>query len=166
MLKKGPTGTCYQNAQLVNALHGAAIPSSVMLGKKRWKPSIESSQDCFFKYTLNRETMEKDLKLNLANCDKKYIQHHPLIFGIGDDNTNITEYVVAVSDVFYKFPTFIEAMDAAFKCYIFFKIGFPPQTIRFWALINAIFYKVQNVDLKLTPTLSSIVRSLNFSNNM
>lgn len=163
-LRRLSTDTCYQNVQLAKALHGAAIPSTVALGNKRWKPSIESSQDCFFKYTLNRETMEKDLKLNLTNCDKKNIQYHPLIFGIGDikgDTQNISEYVVAISDVYYTFPTFIQAMDGAFKCYIFFKIAFPPQVIRFWSLINAIFYKIQNIDLKLTPTLSSIIRSLN-----
>lgn len=160
------TDTCYQNTQLANALHGLAIPASVMLENKRWKPSIESSQECFFQHAMNRETMEKDLKVNLTSCDRKKIQHYPLIFGIGDDGENASEYVVAVSDVYYTFPTFIQAMDGAFKCYIFYNIAFPPQVIRFWALINAIFYKIENVNLKLTATLSSIMRSLNIANNL
>lgn len=117
-------------------------------------------------YAVNKETMEKELKVKLADCNKKNIQHHPLIFGIGDDEENILEYVVAISNVYYTFPTFIQAMDGAFKCYIFYKIAFPPQAIRFWALINAIFYKIRNIDLKLTPTLSSILRSLNIANNL
>ncbi len=109
--------------------------------------------------------MEQELKLNLSDCDKKNIQYYPLIFGIGGDNENITEFVVALSDIRYIFPTFIEALDGAFKCYIFFKIAFPPQTIRFWSLINAIFYKIEKMDLKLTPTISSITRSLDIENN-
>lgn len=148
------------NSELAKALHGLAIPASVMCQNKRWKPSIDTSQECFFQNAINKESMETKLKVKLKSCDKKELQHFPIIFGIGDDEENLTEYVVAVSDIFYTFPSFIDAMDAAFKCYIFYNISFPPQVIRFWSLINQIFYKIENSQLKLTCSLSAVLKSL------
>lgn len=104
--------------------------------------------------------MQKKLKVILANCDKKDIEHYPMIFGIGNDEEQVSEFVVALCDVYYTFPSFLQAMDGAFKCFIFYSIPFPTQTVRFWSFINAIFYKISVIDLKLTPTLSATIRSL------
>lgn len=103
--------------------------------------------------------MDKVLKKKLRSCDAKELQYYPIIFGIGDDEQNLTEYVVAIGEIFYSFPSFIEAMDAAFKCFIFYNITFPPQVIRFWSLINEIFFKIKKPELKLTSSLSAVLKS-------
>ncbi len=140
-------------------MHGIAIPSPVTWQNKRWKPSIDTSIECFFNITTNKESMEELLKKHLRSCDKKEIQYFPLIFGIGDDEKKLSEYVVAIGEVFYTFQSFIEAMDAAFKCFIFYKIPFPPQVLRFWSLMNEIFYKIKIPQLELTSTLSAVLKS-------
>lgn len=146
------------------ALHGMAIPSSVKSGPKRWKPSIETSQNCFYEFVISSHEMENKLKAKLASCDMKAIQHYPMIFGIGDDEDHVLEYKVIIRDVHYTFPTFLQAVDGAFKCFIFYKISFPTQTIRFWSLVNELFYKIRIIELTLTPTLSAMARSLNIKN--
>lgn len=103
--------------------------------------------------------MKAILKKNLTSCDVKELQHYPIIFGVGDDNRNLHEYVVAIRDVFYTFPNFIEAMDAAFKCFVVYNIPFPPQVVKYWMIINGIFYKIDHVQLKLTPSVSALLKS-------
>lgn len=137
------------------------MPSAVKLDDgKRWRPSIATSMEYFLSSAINKESMEQLLSKKLRACDKKNLQYFPIIFGIGEDEENLSEYAVAINDIFYSFPTFIEAMDASFKCFTFYNITFPPQVKRFWSLINAIFYKIENSQLKLDPALSAIIKSL------
>lgn len=142
-------------------MHGIAIPTAVTWQNKRWKPSIQTSQDCFFINVTDDEQMQKELKKKLKSCDSKELEYYPIIFGVGEGERNISTYVVALHDVFYSFETFIEAMDAAFKCYIFYRIKFPPQVVKFWTFINHLFYKINHPQLVVSAPLASITNSLN-----
>ncbi len=104
--------------------------------------------------------MEKQLKKFLLSCESKEIPYFPIIFGIGEDERNMSKFVVALHDVYYSFDNFIDAMDAAFKCFVFYRINYPPQVKRFWTLINALFYKIVNDQLQIKSSLASVISSL------
>lgn len=140
-------------------MHALAIPSSIVWKNKRWKPSIDTSKECFFQVAADKGAMLSKLLVHLKSCDLKQVPHFPIIYGIGRDIENLLEFVVAISEIIYTFPTFLEAMDAAFKCFIFYNIPFPPQVVRFWSLINGIFYKNENPQIKLSSSLSSTLKS-------
>lgn len=158
-LKKTFTESSYVYSRVAVAMHALAIPTTIVWQNKRWKPSIDTSKECFFRNATDKDSMLSMLQVHLRSCDKKKLQRYPIIYGIGEDEENLSEYVVATSDVIYTFSTFLEAMDAAFKCFVFYNITFPPQVIRFWSLINSIFYKIINPQLKLTSSLSAILKS-------
>lgn len=149
----------FTHLTLALALHAVAMPAGTVTGKKRWKPSCVTSQMCFIQHVTDTGKMRSELRLHLADCDKKKLVRYPIIYGVGPTEIEVSEYVVAVDDALYSFTTILDAMDAAFKCFIIFKIPFPPTVSKFWTLINHLFYKIKYDELELTPCLSALLKS-------
>lgn len=72
-------------------------------------------------------------------CKQKGIEEHPVVF----ESKNEVKYFVGVGNTIYECTSFIDAVDAAFKIFVTFKIPFPPECEKVWLFLNEIFYKIQ-----------------------
>lgn len=107
----------------------------------------------------DKALIEGHVSLAKKDRQKKQLDLYPMIFGIGEDNESVKEFILRYNEICYSFYNFVEALDAAFKFYIFFKIPFPPEHKRLWALINGIFYKIETPLLDLTSAILSCIKS-------
>lgn len=141
------------------ALQHLMVPAALVLqNKKKYKPTIEKSKTCLFRLVDDKSNMDAFLTLSLKDRQTKKLEIYPMIFGIGESNSTISEFVLTFKGIAYSFNTIIEALDTAFKCYVFFNISFSPEHKRFWALLNGLFYKIK-CKLEITSAISSIINS-------
>lgn len=151
--------TNFHNIQLILALQHIMAPSSVILkNTKRYKASIQTSKTWLLKLVEDKALIAAQLNFAMADRQLKKLNDYPIIFGIGESNRSVSEFVLRLNNISYNFKTIIEALDATFKCYHFFQIQFSPEHKRFWALLNGLFYKIDS-KLDLTPTVVSIINS-------
>lgn len=149
----------YHNIQIVLALQHLLAPSSVVLkSKKRFRPSIPSSKKWLFQLVECKTLIEAEINLAKLHWQKHQLEAYPTIFGIGETHLSVSEFVVVFNDIHYTFESIVEAIDASFKCYLFFNISFSPEHKRFWTSINSLFYKIDSVP-KPTPAILSIINS-------
>lgn len=129
-----------------------------MQNKKRFRPTIENSKTWLLKLVDEEALIDAGLDLMKKDRKKRLLEIYPVIFGIGESNRSISNFVVAFESIRYTFDTFVEALDATFKFYVYFKIKFSPEHQRFWDLINGIFYKI-DLEVEITSATSSILQS-------
>lgn len=137
------------------ALHNVSylIPTRVSTKKKTWLPTIVDSKDAFLKLVANGlKGIEKQLKIRKVRCEEKGMEEHLLIL-----ESTMNEYFMGVGATIYECPSFIDALDAAFKFFVVFKINFPPDCSKIWHFLNQIFYKI---DLPQKPS-ANIISALN-----
>lgn len=135
-------------------------PTTVVLkNKKRFRATIPSSKNRLLRLVLDIDMIEGHLSLAKKDRETKQLDLYPMIFGIGEGYESVSEFILRYNDINYTFYKFVEALDATFKFYIFFKIPFPPEHKRFWALINGIFYKIETPRLEITSAISSHIKS-------
>lgn len=152
--------TNFHNIEIILALQHLMVPSTVVLkNHKRYKATIEKSKMWLFKLIDCKTLIEAHLTLAKTDRQIKQLEEYPIIFGIGECNTSVSEFILAFHDIRYKFYTIIEAIDAAFKCYMIFRVNFPPEHKRLWVLLNALFYKVDSDLVVVTPAIASVIGS-------
>lgn len=120
------------------------IPASFGFKAKRWRPTVKSSKNSVFKRVYSGASIAKAMQVRKAARDKQDIEEHPLIYGIGEYFDEMSEFYVAMGDILYKFNSFIEALDASFKCYKVLKRDYPKDSAKFWNFIDSVFYKTRN----------------------
>lgn len=118
---------------------------------------MESSQKSFYQFTIGLGDLEKKIIDRELFCRDKNIEAHPIIFGVNCDSE--VRYVVVLREFRFHFNDFLSALDAAFKIFNFFNIAFPPESLKFWSIINALFYKANN-DVPITGKSYSVVQTL------
>lgn len=153
-------GRNFYNIEVAMALLHFMSPTTVYLqNKKRYRPTIESSKCRLLQLVDDESLIGNRIKLVLKDRQEKQLKLYPLIFGIGESNETVEQFVLKFSHITLKFDSIVEAFDAAFKLYLFFKIEFPPEHQRFWAVINCLFYKIETPLLLTTPAILSSVQS-------
>lgn len=130
------------------------IQGVVDFGPKRWRPTVKSSKNSVFKRVYSRNSIAKAIKARNIERDKNNIQKHPIIYGVGQYFDEMTTFFVALGDVLFKFNSFIEALDASFKCYKALRLDYPKESVKFWEFIDLVFYKTQ------FPSIISLIYSL------
>lgn len=133
------------------------ITASFGFGAKRWRPTIKTSKDSVFKRVYSGASIAKAMQIRKTERDKRDIKEHPLIYGIGEYFDEMSVFYVAMGNILYKFNSFIEALDASFKCYKVLKRDYPKESAKFWNFIDAVFYKTCN---EQNPEVSAVINSL------
>lgn len=137
----------------MNALHhlNYIMPSRVVVKNKAWTPTVADSKNAFFNMVKNEHSIIAKMNSRKIACNEKKIQEHPMIFEF-EVSKNV-EYRVGLGDATYECESFIDAVEAAFKCFVTFKIPFPPECANLWHFLNQIFYKI---DLHQKPSAKMI----------
>lgn len=154
-LKSHISDPMYDNVVLAKALHYLVPPSSSTTGLKI-TPTMEESQKSFYQFAKDQRDLEDKIESQKNYWLSKEIEPHPIIFGCNFDSR--VEYVVVLGQFRFDFDDFLEAFDAAFKLLYFFNIPFPPESFKFWSIINALFYKLS--DVPVTQRTFSIIKDL------
>lgn len=138
-------------------------PASIMLpNKKRFRPTIPSSKDRLLKLVDDISQTDAQLKLFYLDRQRKKLKIYPIIFGIAENYDLVSKFLLKYNDICYEFDSFVEALDAAFKFYIFFKLPFSPEHKRLWVLLNGLFYKIESDLLEETSAITSCIKSFKF----
>lgn len=140
------------------ALHHLSymVPSRVVVKNNAWTPTVPDSKNAFFKIVKNEDLIAAEMKRRSIVCKEKEIKDHPMVFE--SKIANEVKYFVGVGNFIYECTSFIDAVDAAFKIFVTFKIPFPPECAMIWLFLNEIFYKInlqQKPSAKLIFTLNS-----------
>lgn len=154
------SGTNFYNTQIVYALQHLMAPTTVVNKEKnkRFRATATSAKSMLIKLVNGKTEMKKYLEYFTKWRESEKQDIHPIVFALGESHNTVIEFVVSFRGLSYFFDTIIEAIDAAFKCYLFFQIGFPPEHKRFWSVINGLFYNVE-CGLNTTPAISSTIGS-------
>lgn len=107
-------------------------PSSVVLkSKKRFRATLPSSKMRLFKLVEDKAKIESHWALTEKGRRQSQLNLFPMIYGVGETNKSVSEFILKYNQLSYYFDTFVEALDGAFKFYIFFKLPFSPEHRRF-----------------------------------
>lgn len=94
------------------------------------------------------------------------MKHHgctnqPLVIIEGPEIFNIHSSYISVDEVVYKVDSPLRAVDSCFKLFHVLHAKYPPQSENIWLAIQKAFYEVHTPWDKMSPTVSSVVASLN-----
>lgn len=120
------------------------IQPALGYGSKRWRPSIKLSKKSVLQRVYSKNSIAKAIKGRQIQRDKRNIKDHPIIYAVGEYYDEMTDFYVASGDVLYQFKSFVEALDASFKCFKVFKLDYPKESVKFWKFIDLVFYKTEN----------------------
>lgn len=133
------------------------IQGSVEFGQKRWRPTVKRSKNSVFKRVYSRNSIARAIKARKIERDKNNIQDHPMIYAVGQYFDEMNNFYVALGDVLYEFHSFVEALDATFKCYKVLRLDYPKESTKFWKLIDSVFYKT---DKEKNSSIMSVINLL------
>ncbi len=136
------------------------IQSSIGYGAKRWRPSVKMSKNMVFKRVYSRDSIAKAIRARTINREKREIKDHPIIYAVGEDLDEMTDFYVGLGDLLFKFSSFIDALDASFKCFKVFQLDYPIESAKFWKFINLVFYKTGNESN--SSSIKALLNSLQF----
>lgn len=134
------------------------IQAGLGYGLKRWRPTIKLSKNSVFKRVYSRESIAKAVRARNIERDKQEINDHPIIYGVGEYLDEMTDFYVALDGALFQFNSFIEALDASFKCYKVLRLDYPKESVNFWKFINLVFYKSGNE--KNSSSIMALLNSL------
>lgn len=134
------------------------IQGVLEFGSKRWRPTVKMSKNSVFKRVYSRNSIAKAIKARKIERDKNKIQNHPIIYGVGQYFDEMDVFYVALGDVLYEFNSFVEALDASFKCYKVLCLDYPKESVKFWKFMDLVFYKTGQVtnSSSLMPLIKSL----------
>lgn len=118
---------------------------------------MEDSQKSFYQFATSQNDLELKIAARKELWQARNIEPHPIIFGVNLDSK--VRYAVILYEVRFYFNEFLNAFDAAFKTFHFFNIPYPPESLKFWNLVNHLFYKV-NGDVAVIGKLYSVIEAL------
>lgn len=134
------------------------IQAAIGYGPKRWRPTVKNSKNSVFKRVFSRDSITRAVRARNIERVKNQITEHPLIYGVGEHLDEMTDFYVALGDILYKFNSFIEALDASFKCFKVLQLDYPKESINFWTFVDLVFYKTDNQ--QNSPSIVALVNSL------
>lgn len=109
-------------------------------------------------YVTNFPEIETEIgRLNDRYTEKNLLKR-PFIIILGPDITQIDEYLVYFGDVYYRFRSFLKALDVCFKFFKTYELSFPRECTGPWDLVNHSLYGF-NLDTKYNKL--KITRILN-----
>jgi len=85
----------------------------------------------------------------------------PFIIVVGVDIFNLVEFYVSFGKFFYKFNSFIIALDICFKIYQVFGIKYPNESHKVWSFLQYFFYNMKTEFDIIYPCVSNVIEDLN-----
>lgn len=67
----------------------------------------------------------------------------PLVGAIGPSFGDLQRNFVIINNIFYEFPSLIDAVDACIKIFIALRSEYPPEGVNFWTFIQKFVYQVE-----------------------
>lgn len=129
----------HDNLVLSKAFHYLVPPRATV---RKFTLTMDASVKSFYQFATSVNNLEDKIKERADYCLNKKIEPHPIIFGY-----NVLpkiQYVVVINKMRFYFNEFLNAFDLAFKLFIFFNIPFPPESLKFWNIINSLFYDLNH----------------------
>lgn len=118
------------------------MPGKKVAKVNNWLPSkLETVQSCFLyaKTFSALQTKMTERKVKLNNLSLPIL---PLIGAIGESFGDLQRNFVIINNIFYEFPSLIDAVDACFKIFIALRSEFPPEGVNFWTFIQKFVYQI------------------------
>lgn len=81
---------------------------------------------------------ERKQKLNNLN-----LPILPLVGAIGDSFGDLNRNFVIINNIFYEFPSLIDAIDACLKIFIALRSDYPQEGLNFWSFIQRCVYQIE-----------------------
>ncbi|XP_063698588.1 uncharacterized protein LOC134829450 [Culicoides brevitarsis] len=120
------------------------MPAKKVIKVNNWIPSkLEMVQSCFL-YAKTFGELQTKMTDRKAKLNKLSLPILPLIGAIGDSFGDLQRNFVIINNIFYEFPSLIDAVDACFKIFIALKAEYPPEGHNFWAFIQKFVYQIGN----------------------
>lgn len=150
----------YDNVVLAKALHYLLPPRAISSTGLKSTPSMEASQHSFYQFATDSKNLDEKINARIEYCKLKNIEPHPIIFGVKNEPN--VRYVVVLRELRFYFDEFLNAFDGAFKTFNFFNIPYPPESLRFWYLVNALFYDLNSAgrDVLVTGKMHNTIKTL------
>lgn len=149
----------YDNVVLAKALHYLVPPRSTTETGLTFTPTMEESVKSFYQYANGQRDLEKKIEARNNYRSIKKIGTHPIIFGVNDATIATLRYVLAMGEMRLNFNDFETAFDTTFKIIHFCNIPYPPESLKFWSIINGLFYKLR--EAPVTGRMFSTIKTLN-----
>lgn len=84
--------------------------------------------------------LESDLRRLSHRYDQKGLKATPLLIAVGCDMTHLEEFLVYHGGTYYRFRTFLKALDICFKIFKVYGLAFPREAAGPWNIINHCLY--------------------------
>lgn len=139
-------------------LHAILQPKGSLNAKN--KITIELSKDSFFIHIFS----ENDLKRKIAERAEFYKQINstvqPYIIAVGVNVYHLDTYFVILDQHFFKFTTFLNALDICFKSHFVFNLKFAKECQYVWTFIQNYFYDIELKEDSSSPNIISLIADL------
>lgn len=132
------------------------MPAKKVIKVNNWIPSkIEMVQSCFL-YAKTFGELQTKMTDRKAKLNKLSLPILPLIGAIGDSFGDLQRNFVIINNIFYEFPSLIDAVDACIKIFIALKSEYPPEGNNFWAFIQKFVYQIETPWNKNTMAINCL----------
>lgn len=126
-------------------------------GKKLKKATIKDAEQSLILHLTSISNIKIKINQLIENSYANKSTLQPFIIVEGSDITVINSFFVYYDDIFYKFDSFIDALDCAFKIFHVFNFSYPQISALSWTFIQNYFYEIHSkLDLK-SASLSSLL---------
>lgn len=132
------------------------MPAKKVIKVNNWIPSkIEMVQSCFL-YAKTFGELQTKMTDRKAKLNRLGLPILPLIGAIGDSFGDLQRNFVIINNIFYEFPSLIDAVDACIKIFIGLKSEYPPEGNNFWAFIQKFVYQIETPWNKNTMAINCL----------
>lgn len=129
---------------------------------KFWRPSIIESREGFVLHILSISDLDRVIGEKKVKCVGLGTHLQPIIIIIGPTLTDIKEYYVWYDNITYKFDSFLNTLDIAFKLIFVLNVSFNVESLQVWQFIQRKMYKVTTkFDQKLYSSVTAFISDLN-----
>lgn len=91
-----------------------------------------------------------------AKLNKLGLPILPLVGAIGPSFGDLQRNFVIINNIFYEFPSLIDAVDACIKIFIALRSEYPPEGVNFWTFIQKFVYQVETPWDKQTMAIHTL----------
>lgn len=115
-------------------------PILTLPNKTKWKPTYLETRDSFVMWMKSLTDLQTQID-NLTSCyQKKRATPSPLVIVVAENLDDPSVFMVYNSGVFYRFSTFLKALDICFKMFKAYGLQYPRESAGVWNLIAHCLY--------------------------
>lgn len=131
-------------------LHSVLVPTSRVYkidpqtkARRLVKTTINDSRNSFLYCVPTLNDLHNKIKEITDDHYKTKGTLQPLIFGIGNNYNELSDFYVYYYKILYKLPNFIKALDICFKSFHVFDLRYPKESEIVWTFIQYYFFDIK-----------------------